>query len=138
MSSWKDVILVGNRFFEKALSKTRKSEITEERTANENMLKTRILEIERKINAAYELMISPTESQRPTHPTYHAQTKNTKEDSGYVTRNCDTIERPGSSHEPQTVETIPFELDWDQGKLTTEGGAEQNILSIIFRKKQKC
>ena len=138
-SSWKDFIPVGNDFFStsKSHSKTRKSEITEERTANENMLKTRILEIEKKINAAYELMISPSESQRPTHPTYHAQTKNTKEDSGYVTRNCDTIERPGSSHEPQTVETIPFELDWDQGKLTTES-ATQQIKKNVFRKKQKC
>ena len=117
-----------------AQSKTWKSEITEERTANENMLKSRISEIEKKINAAYELMISPTECEEPTQTKRPTQNKNKTEESGYFTRNCDTIEQPGSSRDQQSLEAIPFELDWDQGRLVIDGACEQNL----FRKKRKC
>ena len=81
------------------------------------MLKSRISDIENKINAAYELIISPTECEEPTQAKHPTQNKSTTEESGYFTRNCDTIEQPGSSRDPQTVKAIPFELDWDQGRL---------------------
>ena len=98
--------------------KAHQSEITEERTANGNMLKYRISEIERKLNAAYELMISPTECE-PTQPKQPINDQNVTEESGYVTRNRDILEQPGSSHDAEIAEAIPFELDWDQGKFVT-------------------
>ena len=99
--------------------KTHQSEITEERTANGNMLKYRISEIERKLNAAYELMISPTECEQPAQPKHPKNDQNVTEESGYVTRNRDILEQPGSSRDAEIAEAIPFELDWDQGKFVT-------------------
>jgi len=92
------------------------SEITEERTANGNMLKNRISEIEKKIKAAYELMISPTECNKPTLPKHPTHDQNLTQESGYVTGNREILEQPGSSRDDEIAEAIPFELDWDQGK----------------------
>ena len=77
------------------------------------MLKYRISEIEKKLNAAYELMISPTE--QPTHPKHPTHDENVTQESGYVTRNRNILEQPGTSCDDQITEAIPFELDWDQG-----------------------
>ena len=115
-------------------SKTYKSEITEERTANGNMLKNRISEIEKKINAAYELMISPTECNQPTLPKNPTHDQNVTQESGYVTGNREILEQPGSSRDVEIAEAIPFELDWDQGRFATHGASKQHL----FRKKRKC
>ena len=40
------------------------------------MLKYRISEIEKKLNAAYELIISPTECEQPTHPKHPTHNQN--------------------------------------------------------------
>ena len=87
------------------------------------MLKYRISEIERKLNAAYELMISPTECEQPTQPKQPTNDQNATEESGYVTRNRDILEHPGSSRDAEIAEAIPFELDWDQGKFVTKGAS---------------
>jgi len=88
------------------------SEINEERTANESMLRSRISEIENKINSAYELLLSPTECESPTQ-----QLTCTKE-SGYLSGNYNVTEEESiTSHEPmENPEAIPFDLEWDEGK----------------------
>ena len=98
------------------------------------MLKNRISEIEKKINAAYELMISPTEGNQPTNPKHPTHDQNVTQESGYVTGNRDILEQPGTSRDVEIAEAIPFELDWDQGKFATHGASEQ----YLFRKKRKC
>ena len=87
------------------------------------MLKNRISEIEKKINAAYELMISGTECDQPTHPNHPTHDQNVTQESGYVTGNREILEQPGSSRDVEIAEAIPFELDWDQGTFTTHGAS---------------
>lgn len=95
------------------------SEITSERTANGNMLKLRLSEIEKKIKAAYELMIPSTECE--LQPKTRTPDQNIIQESGYVTGNYDLLEQPegfgpGSSCDNEIAEAFPFELDWDKGK----------------------